>query len=217
MSKPPAHVSQHASAPDARRRGLLRAVAVAAAIGLVAIAGCARAASPEPVPVAPSAASATTSRTSALEGTASPATDPVDSTSAGEGVGPTPTAPARAGDAAQEIRAMLDDRWTAGVNRHDLDLKLSAYADTVSPFFGRTTATKAAVRKVFAVAFDRYRTMTQRLERVDIKVTGDRAVVVVYKTRVYDGDPGWSEERLGLARTAQGWRIVSERDIRSSD
>jgi hypothetical protein len=186
----------------------------AAAIGLVAIAGCARSASPERVPVAPPAA---TSRTSALEVTAGPAADPVGSTSASAGIGPTQTVPARAPDAAQEIRAVLDDRWTAGVNRHDLDLKLSAYAGTVSPFFGKPMATKAQVRKVFAVAFDRYRSMKQRLERIDITVTGDRAVVVVYKTRVYDGDPGWSEERLGLARTAAGWRIVSERDIRSSD
>ncbi len=124
----------------------------------------------------------------------------------------TPTA-----DPARKIRNVLDNRWCAGVNRHDLDLKLSAYADTVSPFFGKARATKAQVRHEFGTAFDRYKQMSQRLERVDIKASGDRAVVVVYKTRVYDGDPGWAEERLGFAKTAEGWRIVSEQDIRASD
>lgn len=186
------------------RGALLRVLLGVEAIALVALLGCA------------SPASITPGTAERPSGTATAAAA-VDATRAIAAVTGEESQDATSASAEEQIRRLLDDRWCAGVNSHDLELKLSAYADVVSPFYGKARATKAEVRKVFGGAFAQYKRMRQRLERVDIKVSGDLATVVIYKTRVYDGDPGWAEERLGLARKPDGWRIVSEQDIRASD
>jgi hypothetical protein len=119
-------------------------------------------------------------------------------------------------DASIAIRAQLDT-WCGGVNNHHLDEKMSVYADVISPFFGKTTATKAQVRRVFASPFSRWRRMRQHLETVDVDVRGERATVRLYKTWRYDGHPGWAEERLSFTHTSRGWLITSEQDIRASE
>jgi ketosteroid isomerase-like protein len=201
-----------------RRRGLLGVAVSVAAIALVLVGGCASGRSTG-LESGASASATTAGATDTTVGALASATTSAASTEPPGTGGANDTNPqgsVPATDAASEIREVLDT-WCGGVNNHNLDQKISTYADVVSPFFGETKVTKAEVRKVFARPFAMYKHMSQRLERIDIKVKGDSAVARVYKTRVYDGHPGWAEERLGLARTPDGWRIVSEQDIRASN
>jgi ketosteroid isomerase-like protein len=203
-----------------RRAGrgvILRVMAGIEVLALVLVLGCAAVSPRQPVPfVQPSASLQAKSTTPPISAVATAAVPTDEPTATGGARTVKPQGASQATESEREIRAVLD-RWAGGVNDHDLDEKMGTYADTISPFFGMAKATKADARKVFGGAFSRYEHMSQQLERIDIKVTGDRAVVVVYKTRVYDGDPGWAEERIGFERTPDGWRIVSEQDIRASD
>lgn len=118
-------------------------------------------------------------------------------------------------EARQEIQTTLDD-WVDGVNGQNVGMHVGAYADRVSPYFDRASATRSEIAAIKAKAFDgRYSSMQLSIDNVSIKVSGDTGRVTFSKSWTFTGSKtyrGSCKQELGMTKTADGWKISSERE-----
>jgi hypothetical protein len=130
-----------------------------------------------------------------------------------------PAERAAGGEAAAALRASLE-RWVGATNARDIEGQMGFYATRVRAFYLARNVTHAFVRAEKARVFSSARAIDIRAEEPEIvfQDAGRTAVMRFRKTyRIEDGPRsrrGAVVQELRWQRTAEGWRIFSERDIR---
>lgn len=126
-----------------------------------------------------------------------------------------PNAPA--GDAAGVLRESLD-QWIAATNAVDLGGQMRFYAPTLERYYLRRGFTRDAVRDDKAALARRAKLRNVETENTRITVAPDNttATMLFRKNYSFDDSPTRSAvlQELRWRRTPEGWRIISERDLR---
>jgi ketosteroid isomerase-like protein len=126
---------------------------------------------------------------------------------------------ARGRDAAAELRAALDD-WLAATNARDISRQMIFYLPTLDAYYLQRQVPRAAVRAEKARVFARARTVDIRAAEPEILLSDDGRAAVMRFRKAYVIAGGGQDRRgevvqeLRWQRTAAGWRISSERDVR---
>jgi ketosteroid isomerase-like protein len=138
-----------------------------------------------------------------------------------EGPDTTPDADAVAPDADSRaaLRGALDE-WIAATNARDLSKQMSFYNSRVNSFYLSRNASREAVRAEKARVLGRAETIDVRASEPDIRLSRDGRTATMRFRKKYSITGGADERRgevlqeLRWQRTGDGWKIVSERDLR---
>lgn len=123
------------------------------------------------------------------------------------------------GGEAASLRASLE-RWLAATNGRDIEAQMDFYAARVRAFYLARNVSRAFVRAEKARVFTTAETIDIRAEEPEIVFQdGGRTAVMRFRKRyrIEDGPRsrrGAVVQELRWQRTASGWKIFSERDIR---
>ncbi|HEV2763950.1 MAG TPA: nuclear transport factor 2 family protein [Pyrinomonadaceae bacterium] len=118
-----------------------------------------------------------------------------------------------------ELRAALD-KWIDATNARNVERQMNFYGERVSAFYLTRNATRAAVRAEKSRVFGRAASVNVNASEPEISVSPDgRTASMRFRKRYQiEGDGGGRRgevlQELRWRRTADGWRIVSERDLR---
>ncbi|MET0626430.1 MAG: nuclear transport factor 2 family protein [Pyrinomonadaceae bacterium] len=127
------------------------------------------------------------------------------------------TAPADASTEG-ELRAALGE-WVAATNSRDVGRQMSYYAPKVEAFYLSRNAPREAVRAEKTRLFGRASSVNVQAARPEIQMSRDgRTAVMRFRKRYQiagaDSRSGEVLQELRWRRTADGWKIVGERDLR---
>jgi ketosteroid isomerase-like protein len=121
--------------------------------------------------------------------------------------------------AADSLRAALDE-WVAATNARDIRRQMTFYVPTLQAFYLRRNFPKEGVRAEKERVFARARSIDISAEEPEILFL-DAGGVAVMRFRKRYAIEGGAESRRGEVvqelrwqRTADGWKIFSERDVR---
>ncbi len=136
---------------------------------------------------------------------------------ANEQAAPEATAPADASTEG-ELRAALGE-WVAATNSRDVGRQMNYYAPRVEAFYLSRGASREAVRAEKARLFGRASSVNIQAARPEIQMSRDgRTAVMRFRKRYQitgeDSRSGEVLQELRWRRTADGWKIVGERDLR---
>lgn len=139
-------------------------------------------------------------------------------------------APPRASEAATEAAAPADassegelrsalGEWVAATNSRDVGRQMNYYAPKVEAFYLSRNAPREAVRAEKARLFGRASSVNVQAARPEIQMSRDgRTAVMRFRKRYQitgaDSRSGEVLQELRWRRTADGWKIVGERDLR---
>lgn len=118
-----------------------------------------------------------------------------------------------------ELRGAFSD-WVAATNARDLEKQMSFYDQSVNAFYLTRNVSRAAVRAEKARVFGRANSVDVQASTPDIKLSRDgQTAMMRFRKRYAIADAGALKrgevvQELRWRRTGQGWRIVSERDLR---
>jgi ketosteroid isomerase-like protein len=114
-----------------------------------------------------------------------------------------------------ELRAALKG-WLAATNARDVNGQMNFYAPSVDAFYLSRNASRESVRAEKARVFSQARAVEVTASDPDIRLARDgRTAVMRFRKRYQiDGRGGEVLQELRWRRTASGWRIVGERDLR---
>ena len=118
-------------------------------------------------------------------------------------------------DARAELRAALDG-WVAATNARDVGGQMKFYAPTVEAFYLSRNASREDVRAEKSRVFSQARDVDVRASDPEIRLSRDgRTASMRFRKRYrIDDRDGEVLQELRWRRTASGWRIVGERDLR---
>lgn len=118
-------------------------------------------------------------------------------------------------DTRSELRASLNE-WLAATNARDVGRQMTFYAPNVEAFYLSRNASREAVREEKSRLFARARAVDVRASEPEISLGRDGRTAVMRFRKRYQIDERGGEvlQELRWRRTASGWRIVSERDLR---
>jgi ketosteroid isomerase-like protein len=122
-------------------------------------------------------------------------------------------------DSRAALRGALDE-WVAATNARDLSKQMSFYNARVNSFYLSRNASREAVRAEKARVLGRAETVDVRAFEPDIRLSRDGRTATMRFRKKYaiTGGPGERRgevlQELRWQRTADGWKIVSERDLR---
>ena len=118
-------------------------------------------------------------------------------------------------DTKAELRTALNE-WVAATNARDVGRQMTFYAPNVEAFYLSRNASRAAVREEKSRLFAQARAVDVRASEPEIRLSrdGSKAVMRFRKRYRIDERGGEVLQELRWRRTASGWRIVSERDLR---
>ena len=118
-------------------------------------------------------------------------------------------------DTRTELRASLNE-WIAATNARDVGKQMEFYAPNVEAFYLARNASRAAVREEKSRLFSQARAVDVRASEPEIRLARDGRTAVMRFRKRYKIDERGGEvlQELRWRRTASGWRIVSERDLR---
>ena len=143
------------------------------------------------------------------------AADPRDnSTAAGEPLSDTQGAEARAA-----LHGALDE-WIAATNARDIQRQMGFYNQKVNAFYLTRNVPREAVRAEKSRVFGRASVIDIRAAAPGIRVSRDGRSATMRFRKKYTIEGGGEDRRgevvqeLRWRRTADGWKIVSERDLR---
>ncbi|MCA1633364.1 MAG: nuclear transport factor 2 family protein [Acidobacteria bacterium] len=117
------------------------------------------------------------------------------------------------------LRGALDE-WIAATNARDLSKQMSFYNPTVNTFYLSRNASREAVRAEKARILGAASAVDVRAGAPDIKLSRDGRTATMRFRKKYAIEGGGKERRgevlqeLRWQRTSEGWKIVSERDLR---
>ncbi len=152
---------------------------------------------------------------------------------ANEGVGPdvrekpsqedaeTAGTPAGA-DTEAQLRGALDE-WIAATNARDINRQMSFYDSRLGAFYLARGASRETVRAEKRRVFERASAVSVRASGASVRLTPDGRTAVMRFRKRYSIEGAGVERRgavvqeLRWRRTPQGWKIVSERDLRILD
>jgi ketosteroid isomerase-like protein len=117
-----------------------------------------------------------------------------------------------------ELRAALGE-WVAATNARDVGRQMNYYAPRVEAFYLSRGASREAVRAEKARLFGRASSVNVQATRPEIQMSRDgRTAVMRFRKRYQitgeDSRSGEVLQELRWRRTADGWKIVGERDLR---
>ena len=135
-----------------------------------------------------------------------------------------PAVGARAGGGADDaaagsLRGELE-AWVEATNRKDIRRQMEFYAPRLAAFYLSRDATRELVRAEKSRVFDAAGAVSVTAEEPEIVfLEGGRAAVMRFRKRYHiEGGPragrGEVVQELRWRRTASGWKIYSERDVR---
>jgi ketosteroid isomerase-like protein len=119
----------------------------------------------------------------------------------------------------EEILVVVET-WRSSYESGDLDAHMACYADPIATYHGKTNVSNAYVRKGKAPTLnDSGGSRTQTVSAQDVTPSGDTAVAMLDKEWNYTSSAGKVfagkvRSRLSLAKTAAGWKIVGEKDVK---
>jgi ketosteroid isomerase-like protein len=122
-------------------------------------------------------------------------------------------------DQANILRAALDE-WVAATNGRDIHKLMTFYMPRVRAFYLTRNVSNAVVRAEKARAFREADVIEVSTEEPEIIFPGDAPVAIMRFRKRYATKTGGREKRgeviqeLRWQRTNDGWRIISERDIK---
>ncbi|MGI8997770.1 MAG: SRPBCC family protein [Pyrinomonadaceae bacterium] len=121
-------------------------------------------------------------------------------------------------DRRTELRANLDD-WIAATTARDVDRQMSFYAPVVERYYTRRNFTRDAVRDDKTRLLEQADAIDIRAGEPEITFGADGRTATMRFRKQYDvkGDRnnrGEVLQELRWARTDDGWKIMSERDVR---
>jgi ketosteroid isomerase-like protein len=191
----------------------------------------ARAVSNTPAPAATNARPATSPAAAQVDATAEPQTaanDPAQAATAPGGVEDAPppeepvgASPASAGEA-EELRGALAG-WIDATNARDIERQMSFYDSRLNTFYLTRDTTRQAVRAEKAAVFARASRVDVRADPPQIFLSRDGRTATMRFRKQFTIEGGGIDRRgavlqeLRWRRTAQGWKIVGERDLRVID
>ena len=122
-------------------------------------------------------------------------------------------------DARAALRAALE-KWIAATNARDLNRQMGFYSQTVSAFYLTRNVRREAVRAEKSRVFSHAEVIDIKAAAPDIRLSNDGRTATIRFRKKY-AISGGGEDRSGevvqelrWVRTADGWKIVSERDLR---
>lgn len=172
---------------------------------------------PPPQSVADSEEKANDAKSGASEGNAEAtraARSPENSTIGGE-----PISDAHGSDARATLRGALDE-WIAATNARDIQRQMNFYNQTVSAFYLTRNVPREAVRAEKSRVFGRAGVIDIKAAAPGIRVSRDGRTATMRFRKKYAIEGGGEDRRgevvqeLRWQRTDDGWKIVSERDLR---
>lgn len=118
-------------------------------------------------------------------------------------------------DTKAELRSALGG-WIAATNARDIGKQMTFYAPNVEAFYLSRNTSRAAVREEKSRLFSQARAVDVRASEPEILLSrdGSKAVMRFRKRYRIDERGGEVLQELRWRRTASGWRIVGERDLR---
>ncbi|MBA3805818.1 MAG: protein kinase [Acidobacteria bacterium] len=121
-------------------------------------------------------------------------------------------------DARQELRSLLEG-WIAATNARDIDSQMAFYAPTLNAFYLQRNASRQSVRAEKARLLSQLTSVDVRAGEPEINITGDGRTAVMRFQKRWDfkgAQPSTGEvvQELRWVKTDDGWKIVSERDVR---
>ena len=122
-------------------------------------------------------------------------------------------------DSQAALRGALDE-WIAATNARDLSKQMSFYNPTVNAFYLSRNTSREAVRAEKARVLGAASAVDVRAGAPDIKLSRDGRTAIMRFRKKYAVEGGGGERRgevlqeLRWRRTREGWKIVSERDLR---
>ncbi|HEX5707973.1 MAG TPA: nuclear transport factor 2 family protein [Pyrinomonadaceae bacterium] len=126
------------------------------------------------------------------------------------------------GDARAQLSAALDG-WVAATNARDINRQMSFYDSRLGAFYLARGASREAVRAEKRRVFERASAVDVSAGGPDIRLAPDGRTAVMRFRKRYSiegagvGRRGEVVQELRWRRTPQGWKIVSERDLRVID
>ena len=123
------------------------------------------------------------------------------------------------GESQTELRSALDE-WVAATNARDLDRQMGFYGEKVGAFYRTRDVTREAVRAEKARVFGNAEAIDIRAAAPDIRLGRDGRTATMRFRKKYAIEGGGEARRgevlqeLRWRRTSEGWKIVSERDLR---
>lgn len=136
-----------------------------------------------------------------------------------------PTEPPSAAQNGDE-RAQLDgalDEWIAATNARDIKRQMHFYNQTVDAFYLKRNVPREAVRAEKSRVFNQAGLIDVRAAAPRIRLSPDGRTATMRFRKKYAIEGGGEDRRgevveeLNWVRTADGWKIVSERDLRVID
>jgi YD repeat-containing protein len=136
-----------------------------------------------------------------------------------------PTSPSdeQGAKAAKDSNASLRDsftEWLDATNARDIEKLMKFYNSKVDAFYRNRDVTKDAVRAEKTLLFERASSVDVRADEPEIKMGRDeRTAIMSFRKQYLIKEKGrdWRGEVLQQLRwqlTGEGWKIVSERDVR---
>lgn len=173
-------------------------------------------ASPSSSPAAAATAPAVTPNN---EATPAP---PAPSSSSSEDAQPGDDSREADGKEEAELRGALQE-WVAATNARDIGRQMSFYGETVGAFYRTRNVPREAVRAEKTRVFGRADTIEISAAAPAVSLSRDGQTATMRFRKKYNIEGGGQERRgevlqeLRWRRTKDGWKIVSERDLRVID
>ena len=124
-----------------------------------------------------------------------------------------------AAGAEADLRAALDD-WLAATNGRDIDRQMRNYAPRINSYYQMRNASPADVRAEKSRVFARADAVDVRATAPEVTLSPDGRAATMRFRKDYAISAGGGERRgaviqeLRWRRTRDGWKIISERDLR---
>ena len=121
-------------------------------------------------------------------------------------------------DVRQELRSLLDG-WIAATNARDVERQMAFYAPTLDAFYLKRNASRQSVRAEKARLLSQLTSADVRASEPEINISGDGRTATMRFQKSWDfkgAQPSSGEvvQELRWVKTDDGWKIISERDVR---
>jgi serine/threonine protein kinase len=121
-------------------------------------------------------------------------------------------------DVHRELRSSLEG-WIAATNARDIERQMAFYAPTLEVFYLQRNASRQSVRAEKARLVSQLTSVDVRAGEPEINLNADGRTAIMRFQKSWDfkgAQPSSGEvvQELRWLKTADGWKIVSERDVR---
>lgn len=134
-------------------------------------------------------------------------------------VGAEPMTEAQEGDSRATLHAAFDE-WIAATNARDIQRQMGFYNQTVNAFYRKRDVPLEAIRAEKSRVFGRADLIDIQAAAPGIRMSRDGRTATILFRKKYAIEGGGEDRRgevvqeLRWRRTSDGWKIVSERDLR---